>query len=544
MAQFDPNADMTDEQKLAAQQASVSAVPDASPVSPIASEVNNSDELQNETADLAQANQTAAASPMPTVGPANATPGSSRDAFNPEEILNLYRSLKPAQEKERQDLSNVGIQTGANQIAQGIARGYGADIGAGDAGIKALQDQAKIPVANIKQQIDTAKEAMSTAKGAFDYQETQKMADPQSDISKFYQEQAKAALKKINPDSDINFDGISANQMMKNPMIKSLFSQQPKTQGFGLFVDAKTNHPLVSRSVGGNVEVIDAITGKLVDSNTQVSTPRSKIDPTTGNLGYFGGLDAGMLTPGQNQPKTQKLGEALKAGEIPPAAEPTNISETDLNKLNPKIYKESFLKTREDLMHDKDIERARTVNSNVTNILTKLSSLDPNNPKVDAGIKEALAAQAASVSVGGGRLAEGVIKEFGGAGGLMAKMHRYIDEKGPGYMSPEDMDFFKNFALKMQKAVSQDAIDKSQIYVDRIKAAPFGTPIDDSNARKLLNLGSLMQNTTVDKYNQMKAQKSAPAGMVTIKGPSGQTVQMDSEKAKKYLSKLGYELVQ
>ncbi len=528
MAQFDTdNEDMTDEQKLAAQQVPVSAIPNASQ-SPIAPEIDNSD-------DSTTAPTAIASNPMPMPSMDNVPSGSSRNAFNPEEILNLYRSLKPAQEKEKADLANVGIQTGANQIAQGLARGYGADIGAGDAGIKALQEQAKLPVANIKQQIDTAKEAMGTAKTAFDYQETQKMADPKSDISKFYQEQAKAALKKLNPDSEMDFSGISANQMMKNPMIKALMSQQPHINGFGQFIDAKTGHPLVSRSAMGQVEVIDTITGQKVDQNTLVARPIGYQDPTSGLRGNL--TAQGMYIPGQGPATQQSAPVPLKdaiTGEIQKAQPPTAVDELQLNKMNPKIYKESFLKTREDLMHDKEIEQARKVNSNVTNILTKLNALDPNDPKVDAGIKEALAAQAASISVGGGRLAEGVIHEFQGSGGLMNKIKRYVDEKGPGYMSPEDVDFFKKFAIKMQKAVTQDAIDKSQTYVDRVKAMPFGVSIDDANARKLLNLGSLMQNTTADTYNQMHSNKSklGPNEIMRKDTKSGRNVIYDADTKK------------
>lgn len=471
-------------------------------------EINNSDELQSETQDLLS--QQPVEQPMPITIP-DVQSRSSRNAFNPEEILDLYRSLKPAQEKERNDMGNIGILAGANQIAQGFARGHGGDIGAGESGIKALQDQAKMPVGHIKQQLDSAKESMSTAKQAFDYQETQKMADPTSDISKFYQEQAKAALKRLNPDAQMEFDGISANQMMKNPMIKALFSQQPHVNGFGQFIDAKTGHPLVSRSMMGQVEVVDTITGQKVDPNVAVVRPIGYNDPTTGNRGYL--TANGMIIPGQQTPQQPMPLKDAITGEISKAQPPTMVNEETLNKLNPKIYEKSFLKTREDLMHDKDIEKARSLNANVTNILNKLNVLDPNNPKVDAGLKEALAAQAGSISVGGGRLAEGVIKEFQGSGGLINKIKRYASEKGPGYMSPEDIKFFRDFALKLQKAAAQDAVDKSQTYVDRVKAMPFGTSIDDANARKLLNLGSLMQNSTVDQYKKMQAQKASKSAL-------------------------------
>ena len=136
------------------------------------------------------------------------------EGLNRQQILDAYRRLKPAQEKYQQDLSNIGILQGANMIAQGFARGHGANIGAGEEGIRALQAQAKEGIDSIGRELDTAKNTMGTSKMLMDYEEAEKMNDPNSDVSKLYREQAYKILGEKSPLVG-KLENMSASQLQK-----------------------------------------------------------------------------------------------------------------------------------------------------------------------------------------------------------------------------------------------------------------------------------------------------------------------------------------
>lgn len=420
-------------------------------------------------------------------------------------LLKSYSSLKtrPNMVGDLTRLQSEGTE-GANlfgagaKVAQGLASRYGANIGDAQDLVKNLKEQNQQLPKNIE-------EAQTINQMAV-------MADPNSDISKFSRDRAIDMLGRLNP----NMSEEQKNQL-KNTLSTMSASDLEKigfkgaASGLGTirpFMNTdrvtKEGHPVKFDPNSGTY--YDGITNRPISNNESIPRDIARKLEQTGNYGYITPQGAVEIKP------SGSIGKPLQTNEQKLENKPTDVTETDLNKINPKFYKDNFLKVRSELQNDKDIESARKMSSNVTNILTKLNALDPKNPKVDSGIKEALAAQAGSISVGGGRLAEGVIKEFGGAGGIQARMSRYLDENFKGQMSPEDIKFFKDFSLKMAKAAQQDALDKSQIYMDQVKSFPgFEGAIDDANAAKLLHVDSLMKNTTLDKYyknQQEKAQKT------------------------------------
>ncbi|NDE09876.1 MAG: hypothetical protein EBZ95_04830 [Chitinophagia bacterium] len=131
-------------------------------------------------------------------------------------LLNAFQSLKPMQQQYQQALGGIAMQQGANQIAQGLARGYGADIGAGEAGIKALHQQAAQPLEALQQQMQIGKENLGLSTEI-------QMIDPDSDISKFSRQQAAKAMATVNGQLDSKllekynnqFSGMSAAQLEK-----------------------------------------------------------------------------------------------------------------------------------------------------------------------------------------------------------------------------------------------------------------------------------------------------------------------------------------
>lgn len=455
-----------------------------------------------------------------------------------EKILEDYRKfskkdLSDLQQERKDALLSSGMLQAGSQIAQAFAAGHGGKIGSNEEGVKLVQGMGAQKVADYKEQQANLEERLKGLKTESDASTEMQKADKNSDISKFARQQAVNAMMRLSGSQDPaardaylqKFEGMSALDLEK--------------VGFKGLSGMGTIRPYIATdrtTMGGHPVKFDPNTGTYIDGLTNQSIaagemiPRdiARINRQTENYGYV--TPTGMHDVGASTVSAQPDA----SGKIP------DVTDADINKVNPKVYKEVLLKVRKDFEKDPNIMNARKMNANTTNILTKLDSLDPSNPKIDAGLKEALAAQAGSISVGGGRLAEGVIKEFGGAGGLQNKINRYVSEKGPGVMTPEDVKFFRTFAIKMQKAASQDAQDAAGLYVGQIQQMPIGREISEDNAAKLLNLDKVMKNTTVQKYKEMKTPKDA----VWIQGPSGEKKLVNKSAADKYLKTPGYQKVE
>ena len=211
--------------------------------SPETKEISNADQIENELTDLSQKIPQQQQSPISRY----------------QDLINAYQSLKPAQEQYQQQLGNIAMLQGANQMAQGFARGYGADIGAGEAGIKALQQQAAQPIEAIGQQIQMGKSQLGL-------ETDMQMSDPNSDISDYYRQYAYSLLKKLNPDKDFSgkLDNMSALQLQKLPGMKGL-ETRPSQQS--QYISKITGNPL---DYIPGVGYRDAITQKSVAAGEAV----------------------------------------------------------------------------------------------------------------------------------------------------------------------------------------------------------------------------------------------------------------------------------
>lgn len=123
--------------------------------------------------------------------------------------LDYYRSLLSKAQKDRsENLRDVNMLMGANQIAQGIAMRRGAKIGAGETAVNALRQQADMPVTEFK-------ESQKNETDALNIINEQQMNDPMSDISQFAQKQAVAIAKRmgINEEAVSKLQGMTARQL-------------------------------------------------------------------------------------------------------------------------------------------------------------------------------------------------------------------------------------------------------------------------------------------------------------------------------------------
>lgn len=476
--------------------------------------VNNTEQLDNEV-DNAIPEELPAAPIVPEVN--------KLDKW--EELLQSVQKLKPAQEQAEKNMRNATLLQAAGQLGQSFATGYGAHIGANEQGVKAAQDMAQAPVREIEQSIKSAKEGISSEKLANEAREAKKMSDPQSDISKFYREQAYSALYKLYPDKQYDLEQMSAGQLLKSPMLKSLFEgAREKTLQQSQYIHSKTGDPLVFNPNSG--QYTNALTGELVNSK-EVTRPIAYTDPISGLRAYFG--PGGMQVPGLVKPNAP----------APSGTNNNNSAEPTAPQERPTVgdYRNNgLIQSKEwDTVVTKDKEGFEKQNGDKLKIISSLKG-------VDSLVDEATTNPNAANALGGiiasffepGRLTDEDAKRYVGRLGIENKVKDWINTSSQGVITPE--------LAKQIKATANAYVGQMDNIV-RKNAEKYAKATQSS----LINGRKIDTGVLADFYYQPDSNMMAspPQGnnIVTIKGPSGQTVRMDKEKAQKYLGKPGYELV-
>lgn len=108
--------------------------------------------------------------------------------------LDQYKDLlAKAQQKRDSNLLTSNLLLGANQIAQGFARGSGAQIGVGEEAVRALQEQANLPVQQINEKLKADSDLTKL-------QLEQEVSDPNSPLA----QQQKAIVDQLAKEAGIN----------------------------------------------------------------------------------------------------------------------------------------------------------------------------------------------------------------------------------------------------------------------------------------------------------------------------------------------------
>jgi hypothetical protein len=428
-----------------------------------AQDLENSFDLQNEIESLSQL--------MPQ----------QKELSPQEKILEAYKNIPKVQKDYGDNLQNLTLLQGANQVAQGFARGYGADIGSGEAGINALKEQAKQPLKDIENTMDLTKNLYSTQESGLKYDENIKMADPKSDISKFVREQAYHVLKKINPDKEYDLENMSASQIKTLPGLKDLMGQKSKGVHFDRFqgTDGKVYMGAFDNTTGQVVPGTEKLAGYAIGYQK---------DPVTGALIPTSRSDVnsfGTINNPQKQVETTKVNPETKKEEK------KQIELSDIQAVAPKKA-EDLIGIRKDFL--KDVGELRDAATAATNLSSKLTPIKEAKD-IDSGLLGGIQTQAAKLAGQKGVLTDQDLVKFAGAGGLDNAFKRFLNLQA-GSMSKADVQFFKDFSGLMVKAANKDLKNRSQIFRDRIKteiAIPEkGLALNDSDADRLLLTESML----------------------------------------------------
>lgn len=429
------------------------------------------------------------------------------------QTLSDYQRLMEAQAQRRKDMAKVGLLDAGNTIAQGFARGRGAEVGNDEAGLKALREQANLPVTDIQEQMKL---------GGTD------MNDPHSDISKFTRAQAYALLKKIAPEEDYSgkLDNMSAAQLAKLPGMKNVLGQQGRADWVATDRVNAQGHPIKFNKMTGTY--VDGVTGLTVDPNDTLVRDIARKDELTGQYGYVsrnGGMQ--VMPTNYNAAQVKPKATVNDEGETVQAEEPKY---SDFAKAAPKQADE-FRKMQKEF--NQDMKDSRDVATAVTNLASKLKP-GPNG-KIDSGVLGSIQTQAAKMAGQKGVLTDQDLVKFAGAGGVGPKIERIIDGTFFGEMSDSDVKFFKRFGELMAKSLDTDIQNRAQLYKHQARQLVETTVpgVSDDTIGEWLG---------VDKVAPIAHKTESDT--VQIQGPSGQVVTMKKDAAEKYLKKPGYKLVQ
>lgn len=459
-----------------------------------------------------------------------------------EDLLNRYRQLnqrkndlnsqdlESLQESQLEGIRNAGLLQAGSQIAQAMASGYGAKIGDNKAGVDLIKDISSQPIKDYLQKQDAYKKELGITTEDLDLQDDIEMTDPESDISKFYREQAYSLLRKLSPKSELlptetspgKLEGMSAEQISKLPGMKNLIGSDgvQKAVGFGQFINAKNNHPLHFDQATNTM--MDSVTKQPVDESVVISRPIGYTDPVTGGRGYL--TSSGMSMPGISKLDNTKIKD-----------EKNNSKEykyADIAKAAPKQI-EVFDKIKKEF--NDDMKKSREVATSITNLTSKLKPGKDN--VVDSGLLGSVQTQAAKMAGQVGVLTDADLVKFGGAGGWVAAAKRAVKSALLGDISDSDIEFFKTFSQRMGKSLNQDIENRSQLFVDqaRQQLETVAPGITNENVAKLLGVSKVAPQV------QSKESK-VPSDKVRIKTPNGTIMLLPKDKLQEALKKGAVEV--
>lgn len=414
-----------------------------------------------------------------------------------QEILEAYRSLKPKQEEYQGSLNNLAMLQGANQIAQGMARGYGADIGSGEAGIKALKDAAQEPLDSVKRQMSSGKEAMAI-------EDDIQMQDPDSDVSKFYREQAYAVLKRLNPKAnyDGKLEGMSASQLQKLPGMKNLGEASRKTDNRYVTIqdpDGTVRSKLIDMTTGETIKDLGLAGyayGSMIDPRTKEAVRVSKSDPRAPAINPRGSA----IT----EEKPAEQGKKLSAYEVK-------------QKLNP--YEREIL--------DKEVQQFQNDIKDEKRIISEIGAISDsslNEAKKNPNAAKTIGAQIAKV-MQGSRLTDADVKLYTGQEGVVNIIQDYVTEALSGTISDDKAKNIKSTLDVYNKALRISLNNRAN------QAAAITSQNFDPNLN--LNPRDMAPLFYISDTDIKSTSKDVPAGMVRMKSPDGRVLDIPKENIEK-----------
>jgi hypothetical protein len=401
-----------------------------------------------------------------------------------EPILSQYRSnvmdrLSKAQDSRRNTLDIANALSGFNTVAQGVARGFGKEIGNDDAFVKQLIDQAEVPVKEIEE-----------LKKGTDVQLSMDLSDPTSDISKFAREQAASQMSKLNPNFDPNlFDNMSAAQLDK------LGFKSVGAAGSSIRTPQQTDYespdgqPLsYNPSEGVSGTFYNILTGKKYEG----PLPRRKIinmfkDEATGNL---------ML-----RDRTNIMKIAPESATVTKAQTEAKITRKELA---PK-EKDLLDKTRESLTSDPSYKASKEATDGAENAIALLDG----GKEIGGDLIRAVQTMLAKSAGNSGVMTEQDVAGFNGRADVISRLERAKKSLTENKLPEGDRKFLKKYANAMKRAARRNMLQVADLYKTQL-SDDLG--INNDQAAGLLNI----EQRSDPKVNDEIRRKDPKTGKIAV----------------------------
>lgn len=176
--------------------------------------------------------------------------------------------LRDLQKQRENELRNLDVMRSADLIVGGMARQMGGKGPDRTEYYRSQEQLANLPVEQFKelekikqQNVSDILNQAKTEKELSNLMFDSEMDDPQSDISKFYRQQADAVLKKINPDKTYELENMSAKQLVK-ALGPAAFQGSKRTPQQTQYV-TKQGDPVIFDPQNG--KFINGLTGSTIE---------------------------------------------------------------------------------------------------------------------------------------------------------------------------------------------------------------------------------------------------------------------------------------
>lgn len=356
-------------------------------------------------------------------------------------LLNSYQKLNPSRLETLQTNQvdadkNANYLAAGNKLAQSMAMKYGGKIDDGMDLVNQLKKSNALPVEQYKDLVKNQSDQYN-----LDYES--EMNDPQSDISKFSREQAKAKLKTLgmNEETAAQLDNMTAKQLEKLGLsAPSRFAPKTPQQS-----DYETNdgQPLSFDPLTNSY--LNILTGQKYTGPVRRKVIQQFIDPNTGQMKLRDRTNIMDVGPVSTIP--QKVKE-----EMPIARHDLNPKDKDL-----------LDKTRDELNKDPRYKNSQEAIDGADNALVLLKGNIQGGDLVRA-IQTMLSKSAGNTGV----LTEPDVQGFGGRQDVISRLGGMATLATQNKLTEGDRKFLTQYASAMQKAAKRNLLEATKVYESQL----------------------------------------------------------------------------
>lgn len=453
-----------------------------------------------------------------------------------QDILQNYAKLKDAQAGRRDSMANIGMLSAADELSASVARGYGGQRKVDPNSYKPFYDMADQPVQDIEQGMKLGKEAASIS-------EMEEMANPNSDVSKLYREQAYALLKKLGKNEyEGKLEEMSANQLMKLPGMKGAMTIESSKGG----QKSDLLSEVITDSLGSFRRNLVFNPNKSAYEYATPSGPVTYYGPSTRQIPYINvrTQKREYFLEGQDIPKGYvRESDQYQTGITSSSnSQPTQDKNTDISE-KPKEQVKEYDVTTNDLnnaqlarlqekLRPAYLEETKKTREALLSNNTAIDLIEGGKSFPGGDVVRLIQNKLSKASGEAGALSEGDVQSLGGSQAILDSLARWASVKAFNKLPESDRELLKNAASLLSKRSNEYLVKSADMFAGPLRddlQDTLGKPVSMDSVRKLLGVDGMKSAMT------RTPEKSD--NMVKIKTPKGSVMKIPKENLQKAIDK-------